>query len=54
MKLLPIGKVSEMIGVTPKTLREWNKTGKLVPYSISDSGYRYYTQEQGNKGFGRK
>ncbi|OGX68610.1 MAG: transposase [Paenibacillus sp. RIFOXYA1_FULL_44_5] len=49
MKLYPIGKVAEMIGVTPKTLREWDKTGKLKPHHVSDSGYRYYSQAQLNE-----
>ncbi len=35
-----------MIGVTPKTLREWNKSGKLIPTLVKENGYRYYSEEQ--------
>ena len=37
---------SKILGVTPQTLRNWDKTGKLKPHHTSASGYRYYSQEQ--------
>ncbi|AWX53999.1 MULTISPECIES: IS607 family transposase [Brevibacillus] len=41
-----IGKFAKMIGVTPKTLREWDKSGKLTPILVKENGYRYYSDEQ--------
>lgn len=49
MQIFAIGKVSKMIGVTAKTLREWDRLGKLKPHHVSDSGYRYYSQAQVNE-----
>lgn len=37
---------SKILGVTPQTLRNWDKTGKLKPHHTSAHGYRYYSQEQ--------
>ena len=38
-----ISKASSIIGVSPQTLRNWDKEGKLKPSIITESGYRYYT-----------
>ncbi|TPG71525.1 IS607 family transposase [Brevibacillus laterosporus] len=46
MIMYSIGKFSKLIGVTPKTLREWDKTGKLIPDLVKDNGYRYYSENQ--------
>lgn len=46
MRYYSIGKFSELIGVTQQTLRNWEKTGKLMPSHKSPSGYRYYSDEQ--------
>ncbi|MGG0935033.1 IS607 family transposase [Brevibacillus centrosporus] len=46
MNMFSIGKFAKMIGVTPKTLREWDKSGKFVPALVKENGYRYYTEEQ--------
>lgn len=46
MEYLPIGKMAEKLGVTEQTLRNWDKSGKLKPAYIADSGYRYYSSEQ--------
>ncbi|MCL1994644.1 MAG: IS607 family transposase [Defluviitaleaceae bacterium] len=46
MEYYGIGKFAEMIGVTIQSLRNWDKTGKLKPHHIAESGYRYYSQEQ--------
>lgn len=43
-----IHKFSKIIGVSPQTLRNWDKLGKLKPHHVTQSGYRYYTQEQIN------
>ena len=37
---------SKLLGVTPQTLRNWDRTGKLKPHHIGANGYRYYSQEQ--------
>lgn len=41
-----INKFSKLVGVTPQTLRNWDKTGKLKPVHTSSNGYRYYSEEQ--------
>ncbi|QOT01337.1 IS607 family transposase [Brevibacterium sp. JNUCC-42] len=46
MIMYSIGKFSKLIGVTPKTLREWDKSGKLIPDLVKDNGYRYYSENQ--------
>lgn len=35
-----------MIDVSAQTLRNWEKSGKLIPDYKTSSGYRYYSQEQ--------
>ena len=40
--LYSINKFSKLIGVTPQTLRNWEKEGKLIPVKKSANGYRYY------------
>ena len=49
MRYFTINKFSKIIGVTPQTLRNWDKTGKLTPHHTSQSGYRYYSEEQLNQ-----
>lgn len=43
---ITIGKAAEMLGVTPQTLRNWEKNGELVPNHKTESGLRCYTEEQ--------
>ena len=38
-----------MLGVTPQTLRNWDKSGRLTPHHTSSNGYRYYSSEQLNQ-----
>lgn len=45
-KLYSIHEFSKLIGVTPQTLRNWEKSGKLIPVNKSGNGYRYYSEEQ--------
>lgn len=45
-KLYSIHEFSKIIGVTPQTLRNWERSGKLIPVSKSGNGYRYYSEEQ--------
>ena len=49
MAYMSIGKFSKEIGVTTQTLRNWHKEGKLIPDIITDSGTRYYSEEQVEK-----
>ena len=46
MEYYDIGKFAKLIGVTTQSLRNWDRTGKLKPHHIAESGYRYYSQEQ--------
>ena len=46
MNYYSINKFSNIIGVTPQTLRNWDKSGKLHPHHTSGNGYRYYSDEQ--------
>ena len=49
MRYFTINKFSKIVGVTPQTLRNWDKTGKLKPHHTTDNGYRYYSEEQVNQ-----
>lgn len=44
--LYTINKFAKLVGVTPQTLRNWDKIGKLKPVHTSGNGYRYYSEEQ--------
>ena len=48
MKYYSIGEFAKAIGKNIKTLRNWDKNGKLKPVRVEDTGYRYYSQEQLN------
>ena len=48
MKYYSIGQFAERIGKTEQTLRNWDKKGMLKPHHVTESGYRYYSQEQLN------
>ncbi len=45
-KYYSIRKFADLLGVSSQTLRNWDRTGKLHPHHVSDSGYRYYSEEQ--------
>lgn len=49
-----IGETAKLIGITPQTLRDWDKHGKLKPHHVASSGYRYYSLEQINQVIGTK
>lgn len=44
-----INKFSKIVGVTPQTLRNWDKSGRLPPHHTSANGYRWYSEKQLNK-----
>ena len=41
-----IGKFAKEIGVSVCTLRDWHKSGELVPAKVTRGGTRYYTENQ--------
>jgi DNA-binding transcriptional MerR regulator len=44
--LYKIGRFAKEIGVTPLTLRNWHKKGKLIPHKVDTNGNRYYSPKQ--------
>ena len=46
---LSINKVAKQLNKSAQTLRNWEKTGELIPAYKTKYGYRYYTEEQINK-----
>ena len=44
-KFLKIKEVAELFGVTPLTLRNWDKAGKLKAYRHPINNYRVYKPE---------
>lgn len=54
MKFYSIGEFSTLIGKTTQTLRNWDKKNILKPHHTTNSGYRYYSQEQLNHFLGLK
>ena len=45
MKYYSSKTVTQMLGVTAQTLRNWDKEGKLKPTYVKSNGYRYYSEE---------
>ena len=45
MKYYSSRKVTEILGVTAQTLRNWDKEGKLKPSYVKSNGYRYYSED---------
>lgn len=41
-----VGEAAERLGVTTETLRNWDRSGKLVPLRNPVTGYRYYLVSQ--------
>ena len=54
MKYYTIHQLSEMLGVSAQTLRNWDKSGKLIPHHKSANGYRYYSEDDLNMLLGVK
>ena len=44
-KIISIGQAAKLLGVHVQTLRNWEKSGKLKPDSISPGGTRRYNLE---------
>ena len=46
-KYLKSGEAKKLLHVDEKTLRNWEKSGKLIPHHVDpQNGYKYYTREQ--------
>ena len=45
MKYYSAKTVTQILGVTAQTLRNWDKEGKLKPSYTKSNGYRYYSEE---------
>ena len=45
MKYYSSKTVTQLLGVTAQTLRNWDKEGKLKPTYVKSNGYRYYSKE---------
>ena len=45
MKYYSSKTVTQMLGVTAQTLRNWDKEDKLKPAYVKSNGYRYYSEE---------
>jgi predicted site-specific integrase-resolvase len=54
LKYYSIGEFAKLIGKTEQTLRNWDKNNTLKPNHVTESGFRYYSQEQINHFFGFK
>ena len=52
MTMYSIGEFGKQIGVTPQTLRNWDKKGEWKPAHVSQGGTRYYSEEQRNQFLG--
>ena len=45
MKYYSSKTVTQMLGVSAQTLRNWDKDGKLKPSYVKSNGYRYYSED---------
>ena len=45
MKFLSSKTVTQKLGITAQTLRNWDKQGKLKPAYVKSNGYRYYSED---------
>ena len=45
MKYYSSKTVTQILGVSAQTLRNWDKEGKLKPSYVKSNGYRYYSEE---------
>lgn len=49
MKYYSIHEFCKIINRTPQTLRNWDKSGRLIPDHTGANGYRYYSETQLNR-----
>lgn len=43
---LTVGEAASVLGVSPSTLRNWDRAGKLKPYRHPLNGYRLYRRNE--------
>lgn len=43
--LMRVGAAAKLLGVSSETLRNWDKSGRLVPTRHPVTGYRYYRRQ---------
>ncbi len=41
-RYIKIGQAAQLLGVTPQTVRRWEREGQLSPDRVSEGGTRYY------------
>lgn len=46
VRFLTVDEFAKRIGVHPQTVRQWDKTGVLLPHHKTPSGRRLYSEEQ--------
>ena len=46
MNYYSIGEFAKAVGKSVQTIRNWDKSGYLVPCHVSQGGHRYYSQQQ--------
>jgi len=44
--MVRVGEAAKFLGVSKETLRNWDKSGQLVPTRHPVTGYRYYSPEE--------
>ncbi len=49
MKYYTIHEMTEILGVTAQTLRNWDRAEKLKPHHTSPNDYRYYSEDNLNQ-----
>lgn len=49
--MVRVGEAAEFLGVCKETLRNWDRSGRLVPKRNPVTGYRYYRQADLEKFF---
>ena len=49
MKYYTIHEMTEILGVTAQTLRNWDKSGKWKPHHTSPNGYHYDSEDDRNQ-----
>jgi len=45
-RFIKIGEASKLLGVTPQTLRRWERDGHLVPDKKTEGNTRYYNLDR--------
>jgi putative resolvase len=45
-RYIKIGEAARLLGVTPQTVRRWEREGQIMPVRRSDGGTRYYDLNQ--------